>query len=163
MLVNGQRYSGLEESVQYSEGNLGRVFTLRLETGDRLPGSIEAFAKEHDIQRAMVIYIGGAADGSRVVVGPELNRDDTIVPLIHTLRGQHEVAGVGTIFPDESGEPVLHMHAATGREGSATVGCVRAGVDVWLVGEVVILEIVGADGRRLVEESGLELLNFKPR
>ena len=37
------------------------------------------------------------------------------------------------------------MHAAAGREGRATVGCTRAGVDVWLVGEVVLLEILGAE------------------
>jgi predicted DNA-binding protein with PD1-like motif len=48
-----------------------------------------------------------------------------------------------------------------GREGTATVGCTRAGVDVWLVGEVVILEITGAEARRRRHrESGLELLEI---
>jgi predicted DNA-binding protein with PD1-like motif len=65
------------------------------------------------------------------------------------------------LFPDEGGEPVLHLHAATGREGDATVGCSRAGVDVWLVGEVIILEILGARGRRRPEPpSGFSLLQF---
>jgi len=147
--------------VQYSEGTLGRIFTLRLETGDRLPDTIETFALEHGIREAMVIFTGGAADGSRVVVGPEENRAGGIVPIIHTISGCQEVLGVGTLFPKESGEPVLHMHAALGREGNATVGCVRAGVDVWLVGEVVILEILGAGGRRMKESSGFELLQFR--
>jgi predicted DNA-binding protein with PD1-like motif len=147
--------------MQYSEGSIGRIFTLRLETGDRLPDTIEAFAREHLIPRAMVIYIGGAADGSRVVVGPEDGRGDAIIPLIHDLKGHQEVAGVGTLFPNESGEPVLHMHAGLGREGNATVGCVRAGVEVWLVGEVLILEVLGAGGRRVMEKSGFELLSFR--
>lgn len=150
-----------EYGMQYSEGTIGRVFTIRLGTGDRLPDSIEAFALEQGIGRAMVIYVGGAGEGSQVVVGPEEGRDEKIVPIIHALSGAQEVLGVGTIFPGESGDPVLHMHAGIGREGKATVGCVRAGVNVWLVGEVIILEILGAGGRRAKDESGLELLQFK--
>jgi predicted DNA-binding protein with PD1-like motif len=80
---------------------------------------------------------------------------------VHTLTGIQEVLAVGTLFPDEEGAPVLHLHAATGREGDATVGCSRAGVDVWLVGEVIILEILGARGRRRPEPpSGFSLLQF---
>ncbi|MCE5241737.1 MAG: PPC domain-containing DNA-binding protein [Syntrophobacteraceae bacterium] len=149
--------------MQYSEGSLGRVFTLRLETGDRLPDTIEAFARDHDVKRAMVVYIGGAGEGSRVVAGPEEGRGDAIIPIVHALKGRQEVVGVGTLFPKESGEPTLHMHAATGREGYATVGCVRAGVNAWLVGEVIILEILGTDGLRVMEPSGMELLQFKKR
>ncbi|MEM5790041.1 MAG: PPC domain-containing DNA-binding protein [Syntrophobacteraceae bacterium] len=146
--------------MQYSEGGIGRIFTLRLETGDRLPDAIENFAREHRIQRAMAIYVGGAAGTSRVVAGPREDSGNEIVPIIHGFEGRQEVLGVGTIFPNDSGEPSLHMHASMGREGDATVGCVRAGVDVWLVGEVILLEILGAGGRR-TREQGMDLLNFK--
>lgn len=146
--------------MQYSEGNLGRIFTLRLETGDRLPDTIETFALEHGVREAMAIFVGGAAGTSRVVTGPEENGGEEIIPIIHAMNGRQEVLGVGTLFPDKSGEPVLHMHAALGREGNATVGCVRAGVDVWLVGEVIILEIIGTGGMRMKEASGFELLQF---
>ena len=146
--------------MQYSQGSIGRIFTLRLESGDRLPDTIEAFALEHDINRAMVIYVGGAGEGSRVVAGPEKDRGDAIIPIIHELEGREEVLGVGTLFPKESGGPALHMHAAIGREGDATVGCVRAGVNVWLVGEVIILEISGATGGRVKDKNGLDLLQF---
>jgi predicted DNA-binding protein with PD1-like motif len=44
--------------MQYQQGSLGRVFALRLEEGDRLPDTLEAFAKEQAIQAAMVIYVG---------------------------------------------------------------------------------------------------------
>jgi predicted DNA-binding protein with PD1-like motif len=41
------------------------------------------------------------------------------------------------------------------------VGCTRAGEEVWLVGEVVILEILGTSGQRLKDPgSGFELLQF---
>ena len=147
--------------MQYQEGSIGRVFALRLEEGDRLPDTLEAFARERSIEAAMVIYVGGAKDGSRLVVGPDASRPDAIVPLVHTLTGIQEVMAVGTLFPDDQGEPILHMHAATGREGDATVGCSRAGVEVWLVGEVIILEILGTRGRRRPEPpSGFSLLQF---
>jgi uncharacterized protein len=145
--------------MQYSEGTIGRIFVLRLETGERLPDAIESFAEDHSIASAVVLYVGGAQDGSRLVVGPEAGCGDAIIPMIHALQGIQEVLGVGTLFPDEAGKPILHMHAATGREGQATVGCTRAGVEVWLVGEVVLLEILGAAGqRKLSPASGFKLL-----
>lgn len=145
--------------MQHREGRIGRIFVLRLEQGERLPEAIETFARDQGLMEAMVIYVGGAQDGSRLVVGPEAGRRDAVLPLIHTLSGIQEVLGVGTLFPNEAGEPVLHLHAATGREGGATVGCTRAGMEVWLVGEVIILEVVGTAARRRKDpQTGFALL-----
>ncbi|MBM4274073.1 MAG: DUF296 domain-containing protein [Deltaproteobacteria bacterium] len=145
--------------MQYSEGKLGRVFVLRLEEGEKLNDTIEAFAREHRIGCAMAIFLGGSGDGSKVVVGPEANRGDAIIPMLYTLGGAQEVLAVGTLFPNEAGEPLLHMHAAAGREGGATVGCTRAGVEVWLVGEVLLLEILGAEAvRKKDAKTGFQLL-----
>jgi predicted DNA-binding protein with PD1-like motif len=73
--------------------------------------------------------------------------------------GAHEVAGVGVLAPDESGKPVLHIHAALGRSGSTMTGCLRPGVTAWLVAEVILYEIVGADVTRVKDEtSGFLLL-----
>lgn len=36
------------------------------------------------------------------------------------------------------GQPKLHLHAALGRSGKTTTGCLRPGVKTWLVGEVII-------------------------
>ena len=147
--------------MQYGEGKLGRVFVLRLEEGETLNDTIEAFAREHGIEGAMVMYLGGARAGSRVVVGPEAGRGEAVVPMVYALTGIQEVLAVGTLFQSEAGEPVLHMHAAAGREGGATVGCTRAGVEVWLVGEVVILEILGSAARRLRDpQTGFQLLQI---
>lgn len=75
------------------------------------------------------------------------------------LDNVHEVAGTGTLFPDENGEPVLHMHMACGRDGSTITGCVRNGVKVWQVMEVVVQEIVDTTGvRRPDPVTGFELL-----
>ncbi len=66
---------------------------------------------------------------------------------------------MGTIFPNEAGVPLLHMHAASGREGGATVGCTRAGLKTWLVGEVVLVEILGTRAVRKTDPgTGFDLL-----
>jgi len=93
---------------------------------------------------------------------PEENMGDDIIPIIHKLGGIHEVIAVGTLFPDEKWHPELHMHAVTaGREGTATVGCSRAGVDVWLIGEVILLGICGIGGfRKKDPKTGIQILQF---
>ncbi len=147
--------------MRYSEGFVGRVFVLRLEDGDLLNDTLEQFAAERGVERGLAFYLGGSADGSRVVVGPDAAREDAIVALVHTLAGPQEVLAVGTIFPDEQGKPSVHMHAASGREGAATVGCTRAGLRTWLVGEVVLLEISGSTAHRKTDTaSGFELLEI---
>lgn len=67
--------------MRYTEGTIGRVFILRLEGGEVLNDTIEAFAGSKGVARALVSFLGGSADGSRVVVGPDAAHTDTIVPL----------------------------------------------------------------------------------
>ena len=156
-----RRFLGKQRIMQYSEGTIGRIFVLKLETGERLPDAVVDFAIEHAVRNAMVMFVGGAGATSRLVVGPEENRGDDIIPVIHRLGGIQEVLAAGTLFPDENGHPELHMHAATGREGTATVGCARAGIDVWLTGEVVLLEICGTGGfRKKDPKTGIQILQF---
>jgi predicted DNA-binding protein with PD1-like motif len=51
------------------------------------------------------------------------------------------------------------MHAALGRAGRTMTGCLRKGVKTWLVGEAVLVEITGAEVRRVKDEkSGFALL-----
>lgn len=145
--------------MRYSQGSLGRVFVLRLEDGDILNETLEAFARSQGITRALLFYVGGSAAGSRLVVGPDAAREDAVIPLLHVFSAPRETLALGTIFPDEAGEPKAHMHVAAGREGGATVGCARAGLETWLVGEVALLEIVGTGARRETDEAtGFELM-----
>ena len=58
----------------------------------------------------------------------------------------HEMTGTGTIFPDEEGIPKLHMHISTGRNERSLTGCVRNGVRVWLIAEVIIFELIDSNG-----------------
>jgi len=62
----------------------------------------------------------------------------------------------------EDGKPILHIHAALGRAGRTMTGCLRRGVTTWLVGEVILYEVLGADMLRMKDEqSGFELLEPK--
>lgn len=144
--------------MQYSEGTIGRVFTLRLEDDERVPDVIEQFAKDHNIRTAQCTLIGGI-DSGNLVVGPKDGDSPTIDPMLHPINDAHEVVGMGTLFPNETGEPVLHMHAALGRDGKTRTGCIRPGLDIWLVGEVIIMEILNTDMLRKKDpRSGLALL-----
>ncbi len=68
--------------MQYSEGRLGRIFILRLEDGERLNDTIEDFARERQLSHGLAFFLGGSGDGSKVVVGPEADRED-IIPMIY--------------------------------------------------------------------------------
>jgi predicted DNA-binding protein with PD1-like motif len=69
---------------------------------------------------------------------------------------------VGTIFADEEGKPKLHMHASFGRKENTVTGCVRLGVDVWRIGEVVVMELTGVMARRAKnKETGFEFLEIQ--
>ena len=144
------------------EGTIGRVFVMRLEDGDVVPACIERFAEEKGISVGHVILVGGIG-GGEVVVGPRNSETIPPQPMLLPVDGAHEVVGVGTIAPGGDGKPVLHIHAALGRSGQTMTGCLRPGVTTWLVGEVIIYEIIGADVARVLDkESGFELLEVEP-
>ena len=135
------------------------MFVIRLEDGDIVHEELERFAREQSIRAASLIAVGGADTGSRLIVGPEKAREAPIHPLEHVLENVHEISGVGTIFPDETGHPVLHMHMACGRKGKTATGCIRSGVKTWQVMEVILLELVDTQGVRLADPAtGFKLL-----
>ncbi len=145
--------------MRYSEANLGRVFVLRLEDGDRLPDTLERFAREQGIRAAAVFLLGGAETGGRVVVGPEDGAAARPVPMIERLSGASEALGVGTIFVNEDGVPKLHLHSAFGRHRETVTGCTREGVEIWRIGEVIILELTNTTAQRKINpQTGFELL-----
>ncbi len=145
--------------MKYSKAQLGRVLVVRLEDGDVVHECIEEAARAEGVECAAVILVGGAAGGSRVVVGPEDGSARPVVPMERVLHDVHEAAGAGTIFPDESGRPVLHLHAAFGRDDRVTAGCIRNGVSTWVVAEAVIIELTGSAAmRRVHPETGFEPL-----
>ena len=147
--------------MQFTEAKLGRIFVLRLHDGDRLPDVLESFAAERNISSALCFFLGGAKENSRVVVGPKNGYAIPPEPMVTLINGVHEACGVGTIFADEEGKPKLHMHASFGRNERTITGCVRMGVDIWRIGEVVMMELTCADARRTKDKgTGFEFLEI---
>jgi len=145
--------------MKYSQAELGRVFVLRLENGDILHEVIEGFAREQSIASGVVIVVGGAGRGSRLVVGPRNPDAEVIEPMELLLKNAHEIVGSGTIFPDKNGNPVSHVHIAAGRRRLTKAGCIRKGVKIWLIAEVVIFELVNSTAKRITDpDTGFELL-----
>jgi len=143
------------------EGRIGRVFVIRLEDGDVVPECIERFAEEKGVSVGQAILVGGIGGGD-VVVGPRHSEERPPEPMLLPIDGAHEVVGVGVLAPGEDGKPVLHIHAALGRAGQTMTGCLRHGVTTWLVGEVILYEILGANVLRIKDEqSGFEFLEPK--
>jgi predicted DNA-binding protein with PD1-like motif len=148
--------------MKSTEAKMGRVFILRLHDGDRIPNVLESFAAEKNVSTALCFFLGGAKENSRVVVGPVDGDAVPPEPMVTLLNGVHEACGVGTIFADEDGKPKLHMHSSFGRSENTVTGCVRMGVDVWQIGEVVMLELACEKACRAKnKETGFEFLEIK--
>ncbi len=140
------------------EGKFGRVFVLRMEHGDVLPGCIEDFAAQKGVQTGCVILVGGIASGE-IVVGPRESDARPPEPMGHRLDEAHEIAAVGVLAPGEKGKPVLHIHGALGREGKTITGCLRKGAQTWVTGEVILYEITGTAACRIMDpDCGFALL-----
>jgi predicted DNA-binding protein with PD1-like motif len=147
--------------MKFSKCKPGRIFVLCLENGDIVHEEVEQFARDHSIAAASLIIIGGADKGSTLIVGPEQENEIPVTSLDYVLENVHEIAGAGTLFPDDQGNPVLHMHMACGRKSSTRTGCIRRGVRVWHVMEVVLFELLESNGRRVFNaETGFNLLKL---
>jgi predicted DNA-binding protein with PD1-like motif len=108
--------------MKYLQARQGRTFVIRLEDRDIVHEKIEQFVREQSINAAALLAVGGADRGSTLVVGPEHGWAKPAPPMQSVLDNVHEITGTGTLFPDEEGSLVLHMHMACGREAS-TLPC----------------------------------------
>ena len=146
----------------YRKAQTGRTFIIRLEDGEILHEEIERFAREKEITAAALTVLGGADAGSILICGPKNGRPpagEAVEPMEMILREPHEVTGTGTLFPDSTGNPSLHMHISAGRENRTVTGCVRKGVRVWNVMEVILTELLSPESRRVLDDAtGFELL-----
>jgi predicted DNA-binding protein with PD1-like motif len=144
--------------MKYTQGSLGRVFVARLEDGESIYEAVDEIARREQVASAAVFAVGGMRSG-KVVTGPE-NPTGPIVPHYEEFDDAREMVGFGTLF-QKDGEPALHFHAGIGRENTALVGCARGGMSVFLVLEVVIIELLGVQAQRELDpESGLHLLKI---
>lgn len=145
--------------MKYKQGNIGRVFVAKIEHGENLLEEIKRLAVKENISSA-IVYVIGALKGASIVTGP---KECTVPPDPNRERFNdgREMLGVGTIFR-ENGEPVLHMHSTFGKGKATLMGCVRSDAEVYLVAEVIILELENVGAIREIDENiQLSVLGFK--
>jgi len=146
--------------MKATEGKAGRVFIIRLEDGDVIPGCIEQFARQKGVKNGFVLLVGGLGSG-QIVAGPRDSAAMPPEPMLIPVDGAHEVVATGILAPGEDGKPNLHMHGSLGRSGQSKTGCLRPGVKTWLIGEAILYEITGAQAARARDsKSGFSLLKI---
>jgi uncharacterized protein len=135
--------------MQYTEGQIGRVFVVRIDDGEDMLLSLRQFILDKNIQAGSIHFLGALMSG-RMVTGPE---EPVIPPIPHFVmfEGGWEVFGIGTIYPGEGG-PHIHYHGSVGRSGHALTGCLREKAITYLIVEAVIMEFTGLTARREFDE-----------
>jgi len=144
--------------MQYRQGSIGRVIVAKVEHGDDLLLEIEKLLYQEKIESA-VMYMIGALQGASLVVGPQAATVPP-EPVWKKFDDAREIVGIGTVFSGSNG-PQIHLHAAIGRGEESLTGCIRKDSQVYLVVELILLEMLDSKALRTFDEkTGLTLLGF---
>ncbi|HUW63663.1 MAG TPA: PPC domain-containing DNA-binding protein [Spirochaetia bacterium] len=146
--------------MQYREGKMGRVFVLKIEHGEDLLESIKKVVVQEKVEAGILFLLGGL-DSASVVVGPK-RKEVPPDPEWRSFQDGRELLGTGTVFWSGE-EPMIHLHGSVGRGDAVLTGCIREKAVIYLVGEVILLEILGTGVRRQFDEAfRLHVLGFAP-
>lgn len=144
--------------MQYSEGQVGRIFTVRIDDGEDFLREIQRFVTAMNVRCGTIQFLGALRSG-KIVTGPK----EPVIP--PTPRGEEifggwELLGFATIYPGEDG-PSIHLHAAAGKGIRSLAGCLREKAEIYLVIEAIVTEFVGIVAKRLPDEkTGVNLPVF---
>jgi len=146
--------------MEYQTGSAGRVFYARLDDGEDLHQCIRELVSRENIRCSWFQVFGGMKKAG-VVTGP---REPVMPPdpVWTTVENAREVVGFGSVLWDGE-NPLIHLHAAMGHHGDTLTGCVRKDTEVYLVLELMLMEIVGIDVTRpWSEKRGFNRPVFRP-
>ena len=144
--------------MQYHKGSIGRVIVAKIEHGDDLLLELKGLLQKEEI-KAGIMFMIGALQGGSLVVGPETCSVPPN-PVWKAFQDGREILGIATIFSAEN-EPVIHLHTSLGRGDQAWTGCLRKDAQVYLVVEVIIMELIDSGAVRILDAiTGLNLLGF---
>jgi predicted DNA-binding protein with PD1-like motif len=142
--------------MKYSVGSIGRVVVAKLEDDEDVLTSLQALAQKERIESALFLVIGNLKKGS-LVSGAE-RAEIPVVPIWQHFTTNHEILGIGTIFQMED-QPKVHLHATLVHGDELMAGCLREKSEVFLVAELVVLELLDVSARRAKDEkTGFNLL-----
>ena len=134
---------------------------MRIDHDEDLIESLQMFLEKKGIESCTALFLGAIRDG-RAVTGskrPEIPPQ----PNFEAYESAWEVFGMATFYPSSQGHR-LHIHSALGRGKQALIGCIREKARVYLLVEMVLLEICGLEAERVWDEDmQLFLLKLKDR
>ena len=137
--------------MRYQAGEAGRVFYVRLDDGEDLHEAIKDLVSRENIRCAWFHIFGGLRKAG-VVIGTK----EPVMPpepVWEEVNDTREVIGTGSVFWSDD-EPLIHLHAAMGHHGATLTGCVRKDSKVYLVIELMLVEVTGIDVTRPWYEKG---------
>ncbi len=144
--------------MEYTKGNIGRLFLLKFSDDDVLIDELARFARREKIKAAAMVFIGALKKGD-LVTGP---KKPVIPPQPNKMcfKDGWETMGIGTIFSNKSG-PQIHIHSSMGKKRKVLTGCVRGRSKVFLVIEAVVFELKGVKAAKSIDpRTGLNLLKI---
>ncbi len=144
--------------MEYRSGSVGRVLTIRFDHGDNFLEELKGLLIKENIRVAW-FQILGAVRHADVVIGP-VEPVMPPTPVWTSVDEAREAIGTGSVYMDGN-EPLIHLHAALGFHGETLTCCIRKNTKVYLILEVILLEIKGVDATRpWWEEGGFNRLTF---
>lgn len=142
--------------MKYTVGRIGKTIVAKLDDGEDLLTCLESLAKKEAIQSAIFFVIGNLKRGS-LVSGAETEALP-VIPLWRHFTTNHEILGIGTVFQME-GQPTIHLHATLVHKDDLLAGCLREKSEVFLIAEIIVLELLDVSASREKDEkSGFALL-----
>lgn len=145
--------------MEYAKGNIGRVFTVRIDNRENLIEELEKIAKYEKIRSAVFVLLGAVGDAN-LVTGP-MEKSIPPEPVWAKLDKPSEIMGIGNIF-FENEKPKVHLHTSAGNRDDVKVGCLRGENETFMVVEVFIMELSNISAARMFDNSkGFSPINFE--
>jgi predicted DNA-binding protein with PD1-like motif len=127
---------------------IDRIMLTRLMPGDDLYMSLKKIAKEHGIERGILLSaIGSLKDVVFVNVRPHTGipvKPEDMIEIAEA--GPFELLSLeGNFFPSqEDGEPVIHLHAILGTSSGAVTGGHLLKATVFTTAEIILGNLAGS-------------------
>lgn len=144
--------------MEYRTGSIERVLMIRFDDGDDVLEGLKSIVIKEKIQSCWFQILGGIRH-TKAVTGPEKPVMPP-TPVWCEVDGAREALGTGSIHFDGD-EPRIHLHAALGHHGETMTACIREHTKVYLVLEVMLLELKGLNASRpWFDKGGFNQLTF---
>jgi predicted DNA-binding protein with PD1-like motif len=131
---------------------------IRFDDGDDVLEGLKNLVIKEQIQNSWFQILGGIKH-TRAVTGPEKPVMPP-TPVWCEVDGAREALGTGSIYFDGD-EPRIHLHAALGHHGETMTACIREHTKVYLVLEIMLLELKGFNASRpWFDKGGFNQLTF---